>query len=125
VQQTPPPGARRTVSPRTDTETRGEPASAATTTPGPSAPAEAPRVELKPVPSPAEPAIDTASVQVVIDKVQGLLKAVDPSKYNTGRYKDARRYAQQASDKLKERNLGSAAEAANKALKLATDLVGR
>ena len=94
-----------------------------TATVAPNAPE--PARELKPVPSAAEPAIDGNSVKNVLEKVDTLLRSVAASKSNTGSYKEAKRFYQQANDKLSQRNFVSSAEAANKALQLATDLVGR
>jgi hypothetical protein len=122
--QTSPP--RRTQPVRGETDTRAEaPAAAASGPVGPTAAAvETPR-ELKPVPSPAEPAVDVNNIQTLLNQVDALLKAVDPSKYNTGTYKDAKQYVAQANKKLKERNLYAASDAADKAYKLALTLNGR
>ena len=54
-----------------------------------------------------------------------MLQSVDSRKYSSGTYKDAKQFVKIASERLKERNYTAAAEAADKALKLATDLVGR
>jgi len=125
-QQTPPPRRPATVR---DAEPRNEtPAVAAGGAVGPSAPpAEAPR-ELRPVPSPSDPALDEASVRAVLEMVKATLRGVDPGKLSTDakrNYNEAKRLATQADEKLKERNLVFARDAANKALTFAMAAVGR
>jgi hypothetical protein len=128
VQPTPPP-VRRPATVR-DSEPRSEaPVAAATGVVGPTVPAvaEAPR-ELRPVPSALEPALDEASVRAMIDKVERLLRGVNASKLSAEakrNYNDAKGYAAQAKEKLKGGNVGFAADAAAKALQLATVLAGR
>jgi hypothetical protein len=127
VQPTPlPVGGRRSVQTRGETEPRAsEPASAAATSVlGPNTPAETP-LELKPLPTGTEPNLDAKGVNATLTRVNTMLQSVDSRKYSSGTYKDAKQFVKIASERLKERNYTAAAEAADKALKLATDLVGR
>jgi hypothetical protein len=126
VTQSPPATTRRPATVR-DSEPKSEtPVAAATAVVGPAAP-EAPR-ELRPVPSPSDPSLDEASVRGTLDKVDEMLRGVDARKLSTAakrNYDDAKLLTTQARDKLKVGNVGFAAEAAGKALQLATTLVGR
>lgn len=130
VTQTPPTQGGRPRPPRVEAEPRGETTAAASAgTPGPSPPAEPPRGnELRPVPSADVPAIDHQRVQATLDRVEQQLGRLDPKKLNNdaqSNYAQARKFVSQARRNLNERNLGAAADAADKALKLAQDLTGR
>jgi hypothetical protein len=130
VIQTPPAQGGRPRPPRVEAEPRGEPTAAASAgTPGPNPPAEPPRGnELRPVPSADVPAIDHQRVQATLERVRVLLRGIDPNKLSIdakSNYGQAQKFVNQADRNLKDRNLGAAADAADKALKLAQDLTGR
>jgi hypothetical protein len=114
--------ARAESEPRSDTT-----AATSTGTPGASPSAE-PRPELRPVPSADVPAIDHQRVQATIDRVALLLGRIDQNKLSNdakSNYAQAQKSVTNARRYLNERNLAAAADAADKASKLAQDLTGR
>jgi hypothetical protein len=124
-----PPAAGRPRPPRVEAEPRGGETTAAASagTPGPNPAVEPPR-ELRPVPSADVPAIDQQGLQTKIDRINVALRGVDKNKLNNDAKTNldyAHKLVQQAARYMKERNFGAAADAADKALKLAQDLTGR
>lgn len=124
-----PPAQGRPRPPRVEAEPRGTETTAAASagTPGPNPAVEPPR-ELRAVPSADVPAIDHLRVQATIDRVTAQLRGIDPNKLDNdakSNYGQAQKSLTQAKGYLKERNLGAAADAAEKASKLAQALTGR
>jgi hypothetical protein len=80
------------------------------------------------VPSADVPAIDHQRVQATIDRVALQLGRIDQNKLSNdakSNYAQAQKSVTNAKRYLNERNLAAAADAADKASKLAQDLTGR
>jgi len=123
----PPPPQRRTTPPRaSDSDPRTETPAAATAI-GPNLPTEATR-ELRAVPSAAEPVPEQKAVQDQLERVKAELGKIVPSTLSSGdkrKFEDAKKFAAQASEKLKERNVLNAAQSVAKASQLLQDLSRR
>ena len=80
------------------------------------------------LPSSAETSADLQTVQNLINKVNADLRKVDPTKLGTNdsqNYRDSKRLSEQAQEKLNDRNVPWAQNAAQKAAELAATLTNR